>query len=157
MSSQPAPVRVARREGEEVVRKPPFEWLARAGLVARGVIYAIIAILAVKVALNAGGRTTDRCRGLRLPILYAVAIRPRCHPSRRRPRPNPRLRRGRTTTPPRCPHRPAGTPRALRLRRPCLLYVLHWISFGGKRKRRSVTDSRGILKQRQRRLMVLVK
>ena len=38
----------------------PFEWLARAGLVARGVIYAIIGILAIKLALGDGGKTTDQ-------------------------------------------------------------------------------------------------
>ena len=39
-----------------------FEWLARAGFVARGLIYAIIGVLALKLALGAGGKT-DRPAG----------------------------------------------------------------------------------------------
>ena len=35
-------------------------WLARAGLVARGVVYAIIGILALKLALGDGGKATDQ-------------------------------------------------------------------------------------------------
>src|SRR5918995_2715835 len=54
------PVREAQRKGEDVAQRPQFEWLARAGLVARGVIYAIIGILAVKLALGDGGKTTDQ-------------------------------------------------------------------------------------------------
>lgn len=38
---------------------PPVEWLARAGLVARGAIYAIIGVLAIEVAAGVGGRTTN--------------------------------------------------------------------------------------------------
>jgi len=41
------------------VRSPPVEWLARAGLVARGLIYAIIGVLAIEVAAGVGGRTTN--------------------------------------------------------------------------------------------------
>jgi fumarate reductase subunit D len=37
-----------------------FEWLARAGFVARGLIYGIIGILALKLALGAGGATTNQ-------------------------------------------------------------------------------------------------
>ena len=37
-----------------------FEWLARAGLVARGVVYGIIGVLAVKLAFGDGGKTTDQ-------------------------------------------------------------------------------------------------
>ncbi len=39
-----------------------LEWLARVGLVSRGVVYAVIGVLAVKVAIGAGGRT-DSQRG----------------------------------------------------------------------------------------------
>jgi len=46
--------------GEDVARRQPFEWLARAGLVARGVIYGIIGILAIKLALGDGGKTTNQ-------------------------------------------------------------------------------------------------
>jgi hypothetical protein len=55
-----APVRVARETGEDVVQSAPFEWLARSGFVARGLIYGIIGILALKLALGAGGKTTNQ-------------------------------------------------------------------------------------------------
>jgi hypothetical protein len=37
-SSVPRPVRGAKHGGEAVARRPEFGWLARAGLVARGVV-----------------------------------------------------------------------------------------------------------------------
>jgi hypothetical protein len=58
--SPPAPARGARRRGEAAVYRPEFEWLARAGLVARGVVYGTIGILALKLALGSGGRTTSQ-------------------------------------------------------------------------------------------------
>jgi hypothetical protein len=60
MSAAPAPVRHARAKGDDVARTSAFEWGARAGLVARGVIYAIIGVLAVKLALGDGGKTTNQ-------------------------------------------------------------------------------------------------
>jgi len=54
------PIRISPSGGEAVVRSRGFEWLARAGFVARGLIYAIIGILAIKVALGAGGTTTNQ-------------------------------------------------------------------------------------------------
>ena len=54
------PVRQAQAKGDDVARSPQFEWLARAGLVARGVIYAIIGVLAIKLALGDGGKTTNQ-------------------------------------------------------------------------------------------------
>jgi fumarate reductase subunit D len=42
----------ARRGGETVARSRSFEWLARAGFVARGLIYALIGVLALKLALG---------------------------------------------------------------------------------------------------------
>jgi hypothetical protein len=53
-------VRRAERGGEQVARADSFEWLARAGLVARGVVYGIIGVLAIKVALGDGGETTNQ-------------------------------------------------------------------------------------------------
>jgi hypothetical protein len=50
----------AQSKGGDFARTPQFEWLARAGLVARGVIYAIIGILAIKLAFGSGGKTTDQ-------------------------------------------------------------------------------------------------
>jgi hypothetical protein len=46
--------------GEKVAQSSGFEWLARAGFVARGLIYGIIGILAIKLAIGAGGKTTNQ-------------------------------------------------------------------------------------------------
>jgi Domain of Unknown Function (DUF1206) len=50
----------AKRVADEVVRSRGFEWFARSGFVARGLIYGIIGILAVKLALGDGGKTTNQ-------------------------------------------------------------------------------------------------
>ncbi len=51
----------AEAHGERVAHAAPFAWLARAGLVARGTVYAVIGILALKLALGgSGGKTTDQ-------------------------------------------------------------------------------------------------
>ena len=50
----------ARAAREGVVQSSGFEWLARAGFVARGLIYAIIGVLALKLAVGHGGRLTDQ-------------------------------------------------------------------------------------------------
>ena len=55
-----APLREARAHGERIERTPQFEWFARAGLVARGVIYIVIGVLALKLALGDGGKTTNQ-------------------------------------------------------------------------------------------------
>ena len=55
----------ARRAGNDVVRSAPFEWLARAGFVARGLIYGIIGVLALKLAIGDGGKTTNQQGALR--------------------------------------------------------------------------------------------
>jgi hypothetical protein len=62
---KPSPVRGAERAGEHVERTTAFEVLARAGFVARGVIYAVIGILAVKLAVGDGGKTTNQSGALR--------------------------------------------------------------------------------------------
>jgi hypothetical protein len=59
MSSQ-MQIRQAREGGERVVRSDSFELLARAGFVARGLIYGVIGILAIKLAVGAGGQTTNQ-------------------------------------------------------------------------------------------------
>jgi hypothetical protein len=46
--------------GKSFVQSSAFEWLSRAGFVARGLIYAIIGILALKVALGHGGKLADQ-------------------------------------------------------------------------------------------------
>jgi hypothetical protein len=53
-------VREAQASGDKVARSRGFEWLARAGFVARGVIYGIIGILAIKLAIGAGGQATNQ-------------------------------------------------------------------------------------------------
>src|SRR5215212_3148517 len=55
-----APVRAAEGAGERVARTDSFEWLARAGLLARGVVYGVIGVLAVKLALGDGGKATNQ-------------------------------------------------------------------------------------------------
>ncbi len=50
----------AQRRGEAVARRPEFVWLARAGLVARGISYGIIGILALKLAVGSGGKATNQ-------------------------------------------------------------------------------------------------
>jgi hypothetical protein len=60
VSAAGSPVRGAQAKGDDIARSRPFEWLARAGILARGVIYAIIGILAIKLALGDGGETTNQ-------------------------------------------------------------------------------------------------
>src|SRR2546421_1285491 len=59
MSSQ-TQTRRARQGGEKVVRSDAFEGLARAGFVARGLIWGIIGILACKLAIGAGGKMASQ-------------------------------------------------------------------------------------------------
>lgn len=46
--------------GSGVVESSGFEWFARGGFVARGVVYGIIGFLALKLAFGAGGKATDQ-------------------------------------------------------------------------------------------------
>jgi hypothetical protein len=55
----------AKRGVDEVVHSRGFEWFSRAGFVARGLIYGIIGVLAVKLALGEGGKTTNQQGALR--------------------------------------------------------------------------------------------
>ena len=59
------PVRAAHDAGTAVTRSAPFEWLARAGFAARGLIYVIIGVLALKLAVGVGGKTTNQQGALR--------------------------------------------------------------------------------------------
>jgi hypothetical protein len=52
------------RTGESFVQSRAFELLSRAGFVARGLIYAIIGVLALKLALGQGGKLTDQSGAL---------------------------------------------------------------------------------------------
>jgi hypothetical protein len=60
VSRSPSPVDHVEAKGEDFAHSRTFEWLARAGLVARGVIYAVIGILAIKLALGDGGKTANQ-------------------------------------------------------------------------------------------------
>lgn len=53
-------VRGAQLHGERVAGTRQFDWLARAGLAARGVVYAVIGILAFKLAIGDGGKSTNQ-------------------------------------------------------------------------------------------------
>jgi hypothetical protein len=50
----------ARAAREGVIRSSGFEWLSRSGFVARGLIYAIIGVLALKLAIGHGGKLTNQ-------------------------------------------------------------------------------------------------
>ena len=57
-TGRPAAERAFRRSGggaERIATSEPFEWFARAGFVARGVIYVVLGILAFGLALGIGG------------------------------------------------------------------------------------------------------
>jgi Domain of Unknown Function (DUF1206) len=51
-------MRGSAREG--FVQSPAFEWLSRAGFIARALVYAIIGILALKLAIGQGGTLTNQ-------------------------------------------------------------------------------------------------
>src|SRR5262245_61525841 len=55
-----APVRSAERGGEKVAHTAAFEWLSRAGFVARAAVYLIIGVLALELALGVGGKATNQ-------------------------------------------------------------------------------------------------
>lgn len=51
--------------GEGFVHSDVFRWLARAGFAARGIVYVIMGILAVKLALGSGGTSANQQGALR--------------------------------------------------------------------------------------------
>jgi hypothetical protein len=55
-----APVHEARSHGHRLGRSRGFCWFARFGIAARGMVYVVIGVLAVKLALGAGGKATDQ-------------------------------------------------------------------------------------------------
>jgi uncharacterized protein DUF1206 len=63
--TKPGAVQDVRRGGEKVARSSGFEWLARAGFAARGAVYVIIGILAIKLALGTGGASASQQGALR--------------------------------------------------------------------------------------------
>jgi hypothetical protein len=60
-----SPVREARSAGEGFVHTRIFEVLSRAGFVARGLVYAIIGLLALDLAAGLGGTITNQQGALR--------------------------------------------------------------------------------------------
>jgi hypothetical protein len=64
----------ARSTGHQVVHSTAFEVLARAGFVARGVIYGTIGLLAIQIAMHAGSRSADQ-RG----AMHAIQQQPFGH------------------------------------------------------------------------------
>ncbi|MGN6587845.1 MAG: DUF1206 domain-containing protein [Solirubrobacterales bacterium] len=55
----------AQRQGEQLAHAKTLGWLARAGLVARGVVYGVIGVLALKLALGNGGKATNQTGALK--------------------------------------------------------------------------------------------
>ncbi len=53
-----------RAAGSSFVNSRTFEVLSRAGFVSRGLVYGIIGVLAIKVALGAGGKVTNQSGAL---------------------------------------------------------------------------------------------
>jgi Domain of Unknown Function (DUF1206) len=60
-----APLREARSAGNDIVQSRGFEILARAGFVARGLMYAIIGVLAFELAIGHGGKITSQKGAMR--------------------------------------------------------------------------------------------
>lgn len=57
---------MGRSKGHQAARSPVMRWLARAGLVARGVLYLIIGWIAIQVAFGSSGRQADQTGALHL-------------------------------------------------------------------------------------------
>ncbi|HET8813517.1 MAG TPA: DUF1206 domain-containing protein [Solirubrobacterales bacterium] len=55
----------AKGQGEQLAHAKTLGWLARAGLVARGVVYGVIGVLALKLALGDGGKATNQTGALK--------------------------------------------------------------------------------------------
>ena len=63
MIDEQAPAEVAdkaKREGDKLAGSKPLGWLARAGLIARGLVYFIIGLLAIELALGEGGKAANQ-------------------------------------------------------------------------------------------------
>jgi hypothetical protein len=54
-----------RRRGKRLARSRQLGWLASAGLVARGIVYGLMGLLALGLALGIGGKTTSQQGALR--------------------------------------------------------------------------------------------
>jgi hypothetical protein len=64
MSDRERPVKdlgdKAKREGDNLAGAKPLGWLARVGLVARGLVYLIIGVLALQLVFDAGGKAANQ-------------------------------------------------------------------------------------------------
>lgn len=58
--ARPLSVNTARATGKNAARSDTFERLASVGHAARGVVYAVVGLLAIQLALGTGGKTTDQ-------------------------------------------------------------------------------------------------
>jgi len=55
----------AKREGHNLAGAKPLGWLARVGLVARGLVYLIIGVLALLLVFDAGGKAANQQEALK--------------------------------------------------------------------------------------------
>src|SRR4051794_41912146 len=55
----------SQSQGGRLARSRQFSWVAGAGFVARGVVYALMGLLALGLALGVGGKTTSQQGALR--------------------------------------------------------------------------------------------
>lgn len=60
MPSKPIAAQHAQDGADTVARSDSFEWLARAGFIARGLIYGIVGVLAVQLAAGVAGTTASQ-------------------------------------------------------------------------------------------------
>src|SRR6201995_4623205 len=58
--------RPGRAKGPQAASSPALRWLARAGLIARGVLYLIIGWIAIQVAFGQSGQQADQAGALHL-------------------------------------------------------------------------------------------
>jgi fumarate reductase subunit D len=58
--TQARPIRQALTGSERIVRSTAFEALARSGFVARGLVYGLIGVLAIKLALGSASKAADQ-------------------------------------------------------------------------------------------------
>ena len=74
--------RTARSAGRDAAHSRSLQWLARGGMVARGVIYVLIGLLAVQIAFGSGAKQADTSGALRtvaghpggIVVLWLVAV-----------------------------------------------------------------------------------
>ena len=97
-----------RVPARDFVNSTAFEWLSRAGFVARAAIYAIIGVLAFKLAIGSGGKLTNQQGALSTVAHQPFGSLP-AHAARDRPRRATRLWRL-------VPRRPRARARGLGLR-----------------------------------------